>query len=57
MKIIENIIGYLIIGIILFAIGGAIVLINTWQKDNCINNGGMVIDSSFGFFEKCIYGG
>lgn len=57
MKIIKNIIGYFIIGIILFAICGAIVLINTYQQDTCIKKGGMVIDSSFGFFEKCIYGG
>ena len=57
MKVIENIIEYLIIGIILFAIGGTIVLINTHQQNTCIKKGGMVIDSSFGFFEKCIYGG
>jgi hypothetical protein len=57
MKIIEKIIGYLVIAIILFAIGGAIVLFNTYQQNTCIKKGGMVIDSSFGFFEKCIYGG
>ena len=57
MKTIENIVGCLIIGLFLFGVVWVLVLINTWQKDNCINNGGMSVDNGFGYFEKCIYGG
>ncbi len=56
MKKAGEILGLLIVGIFLFAVIWICVLINTWQKDICINNGGMVVDTGLGYFEKCIYG-
>ena len=51
-----EILGFLIVIIFLFSVIWICVLINIWQKDTCINKGGMVVDTGFGYFEKCIYG-
>lgn len=51
-----NILGFVIFGMFMFVVIWLLVLVNMWQKDNCINNNGMVVDNGFGYFEKCIYG-
>ena len=51
-----NILGFVISGMLMFAVIWLLVLVNIWQKDNCINNNGMVVDDGFGHFDKCIYG-
>ncbi len=43
-----------IIFIILCCIG--MTLFSNWRKDNCLKNGGKVIETNFGIMEKCVIG-